>query len=418
MLIIYRFLINLIFLLSPIILIFRLLKKKEDLKRFKEKFCLFSKKRKGGKLLWFHGASVGEIQSVVPLIEKLEKNKSINTILITSNTLSSSKIFQKFKFKKTIHQFFPIDTNLLVKKFLNYWNPSAAFFVDSEIWPNMIYNLNKNKIPIILMNGRITKNSFSKWEKLSYFAKDIFSKINLCFPSSKQSAKYLKKLGVKRIKYIGNLKFSQSEYEKISSNTSEIKKFINRKKTWCASSTHKTEELLCGLVHKHLKKKHNNLLTFIIPRHIERTESIIKELNNLNLITHTHEPRKKIPKNTDIYIVNSYGKTKAFYNICKNIFLGGSLIKHGGQNPLEATRYGCNILYGPNVDNFKEIYKFLDRLKISNKVKNYHQLGYRLNKLLFRKQSSKKIQHKLDSIGNKILNTTYKQVNLFLKDEI
>ena len=181
MLIIYRFLINLIFLLSPIILIFRLLKKKEDLKRFKEKFCLFSKKRKGGKLLWFHGASVGEIQSVVPLIEKLEKNKSINTILITSNTLSSSKIFQKFKFKKTIHQFFPIDTNLLVKKFLNYWNPSAAFFVDSEIWPNMIYNLNKNKIPIILMNGRITKNSFSKWEKLSYFAKDIFSKINLSF---------------------------------------------------------------------------------------------------------------------------------------------------------------------------------------------------------------------------------------------
>ena len=418
MLIIYRFLINLIFLLSPLILIFRLLKKKEDVRRFKEKFCIFSKNRNSGKLLWFHGASVGEIQSITPLIEKLEKNKKIKTILITSNTLSSSKIFQKLKLKKTIHQFFPIDTNFLIKKFLNYWKPSAAFFVDSEIWPNTIYNLDKNKIPIILINGRITKSSFEKWKKLPSFSRDIFDKINLCFPSSKQSEKYLKQLGVKRIKFIGNLKFSQSENEKLSKGDNQIKKFVKNKKTWCASSTHNTEELICGLVHKNLKKKYKNLLTFIIPRHIERTDAIIKELNDINLIIHTHEPKKKIPKNTDIYIVNSYGKTKSFYNICKNIFLGGSLIKHGGQNPLEATRYGCNILYGPNVDNFKEIYKFLDKLKISNKVNNHHQLSYTLNKMFLKKQSSKKKQYKLNSIGDKILKTTYEQVNLFLKNEI
>ena len=418
MLIIYRFLINLIFLLSPLILIIRLLKKKEDVRRFKEKFSIFSKNRNSGKLLWFHGASVGEIQSITPLIEKLEKNKKIKTILITSNTLSSSKIFQKLKLKKTIHQFFPIDTNFLIKKFLNYWKPSAAFFVDSEIWPNTIYNLDKNKIPIILINGRITKSSFEKWKKLPSFSRDIFDKINLCFPSSKQSEKYLKQLGVKKIKFIGNLKFSQSENEKLSKSNNEIENFIKNKKTWCASSTHNTEELICGLVHKNLKKKYKNLLTFIIPRHIERTDAIIKELNDINLIVHTHEPKKKIPKNTDIYIVNSYGKTKSFYNICKNIFLGGSLIKHGGQNPLEATRYGCNILYGPNVDNFKEIYKFLDKLKISNKVNNHHQLSYRLNKMFLKKQSSKKKQYKLNSIGDKILKTTYEQVNLFLKNEI
>ncbi len=418
MLIIYRFLINLIFLLSPLILIFRLLKKKEDVRRFKEKFCIFPKKRNSGKLIWFHGASVGEIQSITPLIEKLEKNKRIKTILITSNTLSSSKIFKKLKLKKTIHQFFPIDTNFLIKKFLKYWKPSAAFFVDSEIWPNTIYNLDKNKIPIILINGRITINSFEKWKKLPSFSKDIFDKINLCFPSSKQSEKYLKQLGVKRIRFIGNLKFSQSENEKLSKSDNEIENFIKNKKTWCASSTHNTEELICGLVHKNLKKKYKNLLTFIIPRHIERTEAIIKELNDINLITHTHEPKKKIPKNTDIYIVNSYGKTKSFYNICNNIFLGGSLINHGGQNPLEATRYGCNILYGPNVDNFKEIYKFLDKLKISNKVNNHHQLSYRLNKMFLKKQSSKKKQYRLNSIGDKILNTTYEQINLFLKNEI
>ena len=417
MLIIYRLLINFLFLLSPFIIIFRLIKKKEDKKRFKEKFCIFSKTRVSGKLLWFHGASVGEIQSIIPLIEKFEKQKEIKKILITSNTLSSSRIIKKFKFKKTIHQFFPIDSNFLVKKFLNYWKPSAAFFIDSEIWPNTIINLERENIPIILINGRITQKSFNNWKKLSNFSKSIFEKISLCFPSSRESEGYLKKLGVKNIKFIGNIKFSQSENEEITIYN-DLKKFISSKKTWCASSTHKNEELLCGTAHKNLKKKHKNLLTIIIPRHIERTPSIIEELNKLNLKTHTHEPKKKIKKDTDIYIVNSYGKTKSFYHMSKNIFLGGSLVNHGGQNPLEATRYGCNILYGPNVDNFKEIYNYLDRLKISTKVYNNLQLNNELNRLLFKKNNFKKIQRELNLIGIKILNNTHKKINLFLKNEI
>ena len=143
MLILYRFLINFITILSPIIIIFRLLKKKESLKRFKEKFCFFSIKKKSGKLIWFHGASVGEIQSVVPLLEELDKNKKIKQILLTSNTLSSSKVVEKIKIKKLVHQFFPVDTNLYSKKFIDYWKPSAAFFIDSEIWPNMLTNLKK-----------------------------------------------------------------------------------------------------------------------------------------------------------------------------------------------------------------------------------------------------------------------------------
>ena len=215
MLIIYRFLINLVFLLSPIILIFRLLKKKENIKRFKEKFCFFSEKRGKGKLLWFHGASVGEIQSVIPLIEKFEKKKEIKKILITSNTLSSSTIIQKYKFKKTIHQFFPIDTNILSEKFLEYWKPSAAFFIDSEIWPNTIFNLDKKKIPIIVLNGRLTKNTFNKWKKVPKFAKSIFNKIKLCFSSSNESFYYLKKLGVKTIKFSGNLKFLSLKMKKL-----------------------------------------------------------------------------------------------------------------------------------------------------------------------------------------------------------
>ena len=141
MLIIYRILINLVLILSPIIILIRLIKKKEDYIRFKEKIGFFSKKRISGNLIWFHGASVGEIKSILPLIEKFEKNKKIKQILITTNTLSSSKLIKTFKYKKVIHQFFPIDTNFLSNKFISYWNPSKVFFIDSEIWPNTIINI-------------------------------------------------------------------------------------------------------------------------------------------------------------------------------------------------------------------------------------------------------------------------------------
>jgi 3-deoxy-D-manno-octulosonic-acid transferase len=339
MLIIYRFLINIILLFSPIILIIRLIKKKEDIFRFREKFCIFSKKRGTGRLVWFHGASVGEIQSIVPIIEKLENESKIKKVLITSNTLSSSKIIKKLKFKKVVHQFFPIDTNYFSNKFLEFWNPSNVFFIDSEIWPNMILNLKRKNIPITLLNGRITRKTYKRWKKLPNFSKSIFSKINYCYAASNKSKYFLKKLGAQKVKFIGNLKFSQSEKEKIKINK-DLKKLISSRTTWCASSTHNMEEKFCGLIHKNLRKKYKNLLTIIIPRHIERTKAIIRELHKLGLKTQTHEPKMKIDKKIDIYIVNSYGKTKSFYSLCNNVFLGGSLISHGGQNPLEATRYG------------------------------------------------------------------------------
>ena len=250
---VYKILINLIFFFSPLILIFRLLKKKEDPIRFKEKFGFFSKNRKSGNLIWFHGASVGEIQSIIPLVEKFEKNKNINQILVTSNTTSSSKIIQKYKLKKTIHQFFPIDCNFISKKFINYWKPKKVFFIDSEIWPNTINNLSNKKIPIILLNGRITKKTLSRWLSFPNFSQSLFSKFNLCLTSSIESKKYLKKLGAKKIKFFGNLKFTQSENVNTELNK-KLKKFIRSRSSWCASSTHYNEEKFCGLVHLKLKK--------------------------------------------------------------------------------------------------------------------------------------------------------------------
>ena len=410
---IYRALTNLILIISPIIILFRLFKKKEHPKRFKEKFCFFTKKKTTGKLIWFHGASVGEILSIIPVVEKLENNKEIKQILITSNTLSSSKILSNFKFKKTIHQFFPIDTNYHTQKFLNYWRPSIAIFIDSEIWPNMITNIKKNSISLILMNARITDKSFKRWKIFNCSSKTFFQKFDICLCSNLKSKRYLQLLGAKKIKYLGNLKFAQSE-KNIKNLNSNLKKFFSNRKIWCASSTHGIEEIICANVHKKLKLKYKNLLTIIIPRHIHRTKKIINEIQNLDLKIHIHDSHQKLKNEVDIYLVNSFGQTKSFFKICKTVFLGGSIIKHGGQNPLEAARYGCKILHGPNIWNFDEIYSLLKKYKVSDKIVNANQLASKVDKIFVNKNNSRNLEFNIKDLGNKILNSTLNEIDLFI----
>jgi 3-deoxy-D-manno-octulosonic-acid transferase len=273
--------------------------------------------------------------------------------------------------------------------------------------------LNKKKIPTVLINARITRKSYNKWIKLKNFSKLIFDKFDVCLSSNRETVGFLKKLGAKNIKYFGNLKYSQSENEKTEID-SQIIKFISNKTVWCASSTHNSEEKFVGIVHNRLKKKYKNLLTVIIPRHIDRKEKIKEQLLNLGLKVHLHEPKTRIHKDTDIYLVNSFGKTKSFYSVIKNVFLGGSLIDHGGQNPLEAVRYNCNILHGPNVSNFNEIYEFLNKQKISKKVINLNQTTNTLHKLFDSKKSQKNIKDKINKIGQEILEKNINEINLIL----
>jgi len=414
MLLIYRILINLLLILSPIIILIRLLKKKEDPSRFKEKFCIFTKKRLPGKLIWFHGASVGEIRSIVPLLHKLNDDVNINQILITTNTISSEKIISQINLKKITHQYFPIDLRIFSKIFIDYWKPSASFFIDSEIWPNIINKLHKEKIPIILLNGRISEKSFKKWSKIKYFSKKIFNKLDLCLSSNLKTKKYLKTLGAKNIKYLGNLKFTQFE-EQTSSINKTLEKFIKGRIIWCAASTHFNEEHIIGQVHKNLKIKYPNLLTIIIPRHINRVGNIKKDLENNNLKVHIENEKSKINKKTDIYLVNSYGNSKTYFKICKNVFLGGSLIKHGGQNPLEAVRFGSAIIHGKYIANFQEIYNFLKNNKISKLVKNLNEITTHLDKKFSEKKNTLEIKKKLDKISRRILALTIREIYFYIE---
>ncbi len=402
---------GLIFILfSPLIFLIRIILGKENPQRFLEKFCIYSKNPNFKKTIWLHGASVGEILSIIPIIQELEKNKKINKILLSSSTTSSAHIFSKYKFKKTTHIYFPIDTNYLTNKFINYWNPKVAIFIDSEIWPNMFKNLEKNNIPIVLINGRITKKSFMRWMKFPSFAIKIFKKISLALPQNTETLKYLKILGVKKIKFVGNLKyFGQSK--KFLDKSTKLK-FKNRL-IFCAASTHYNEELFIGKLHKELKSKYKNLLTIIIPRHINRSNSIINELESVNLNTVTRSSRQKISKTTDIYIVDTYGEATKFYELSKVTFLGGSLIKHGGQNPLEPARLGNYILHGPNIQNFKEVYRMLSKLNVSKKANNINNMKKIIDRKIEYKQNSKIIK-KLNLIGINILKKNLTEINKFV----
>ena len=404
----YQIILSLIILISPLLIIFRIYKNKEDKIRFKEKFSIPSKKRSKGKLIWFHGASVGEILSIIPLIENYEKDKSIKQILVTSSTLSSSKVLQKFQFKKTIHQFYPIDHIFFTKKFLEYWKPNLAIFIESEIWPCMFKELEQKKISLILLNARITKKTFSKWIKLKNFSQEVFNKITVAYPQNFETKYFLKKLKAKKIKTIGNLKFAENVNEKINKLNNKFKK----KKIWIASSTHSDEEIFCAKAHIELKKKIKSLLTIIIPRHVHRVKEIKSKLENLNLKVITHSSNKKNLKNIDIYIVDTFGETKKFHKIGCSVFLGGSIINRGGQNPLEAARYGARILHGPNVDNFKEIYKTLLELKVSKKINTSKELA---SQIIFKR--NKNLGDKIKKIGVKILKKTINDLDKLINNE-
>ncbi len=411
MFIIYELAGLILLILSPIIILVRIMMGKEKLKRFKEKFCLFTKKSGNNETVWIHGASVGEILSVIPIIYKFEKEKKIKKILITSSTTSSSDVFSKFKFKKTVHQFYPIDINIFTKIFINYWKPKLAIFVESEIWPNMYKNLNSKKIPIILLNARITKKTFRRWKYFSNFSRNIFNKVTLALPQNNESSKFLLSLGVKKIKFAGNLKYFGKSNKKLV-NKNLINKF-SKKVLWCAASTHKKEEIFIGKVHKELKLIKKNLLTIIIPRHVNRKNEIINQLSKIGLKTQLHSKSKKLDKNTDVYLVDTYGEAYKFYVLSKLTFLGGSLIPHGGQNPLEPAREGNFILYGPNINNFKEVYEMLKKLQIASKIKTIKKMKeIILKKIDYRQKKS--VNKRLNYEGIRVLNKNFFEIKKFI----
>ena len=241
MFLLYNIISTIFLVISPFVIIARMIIGKEDTKRFLEKYSL-NIKNKSSETIWFHGASIGELMSILPLIKKFEKDKSIKKILVTSSTISSASIIKKIKFKKTAHVYYPFDVGFICNNFLNKWKPKIAIFVESEIWPNMFEKINTKKIPLILINARITNKSFNRWQISPNFAKYVFSKITIALPQNQETKNYLKRLGVKKINFIGNLKFFKNSKKILKQTSKKILKtekyfvqpvlIIMRKKSW------------------------------------------------------------------------------------------------------------------------------------------------------------------------------------------
>ena len=269
----YRFITTVLYPVFILIIYLRVLFGKENIESFKEKVFSSKKKRfeSEKKIIWFHGASIGEIQSIIPIVNHLIKNNSEIRILITTITLSSGEmILKEFESNQNVtHQYCPLDVPYLTTNFLKYWKPSLVVFIDSEIWPNFIFKIKKENIPLALINGRITKKTFNKWKFINNSAKKIFSKFDLCLASSNESHQHLHNLNAKNIKFFGNLKFISNVKNNSALNKS-LKNYLNGRKVWCAASTHRQEELLCLEAHKIIKGTYRDIVTIIIPRHIDR----------------------------------------------------------------------------------------------------------------------------------------------------
>ena len=417
----YKLFTYLFYPLVPIYLYFRKLRKKEDLISYKEKLSKINTPRGEGFLIWLHVASVGEAMSILPLIENYIDDKKINKILLTSITLSSGKILKK-RFDqntKVIHQFLPLDIPIFTKKFLEHWKPNLSIFIDSEIWPNLILQIHEKKIPLLLINGRISEKTFKRWKLLINFAKKIFEKFDLCIASNKESENFLRILGAKNVKNYGNLKFSNTKNNLNNEFNPFFLNKIKNRKLWCAASTHPDEEILCARSHIQIKKNYSNVLTIIIPRHIDRVEKIIKDLSNLNLKVVLYSKLDQINADSDILLVDSYGESAKFYNISNYVFVGKSLaqtlIMNSGQNPIEPARFGCKIFHGPNVRNFVEIYKYLETLGVTRKVNNSEELSLSLvEELKENKAKNHEISTEIQKYGQNIFNNVIIELKKYI----
>ena len=405
------------FFLYPIIVLIIYLRtflKKENKIRYKEK--IFSSKfnpqrNLNKKLIWFHASSIGELLSITPIIDELNNiNKNLQ-FLLTTVTLSSANLFEKklSNYSNITHRFFPVDNQFLVSFFLNVWKPNLVCFVDSEIWPNFLFSIKKKEIPLILLNARITKKTLNKWKIFPIFAKKNFNNFDLCLASSEESKKNLEELGIKNISYIGNLKFcSKSKFDKINETNKLI---LNDFNVWCAASTHEGEEEIIIKTHSNLKQKIKNLKTIIIPRHIARAADISSLIIKYNLTSQILNDKEDINKKAEIIIVNSFGVLEKYYDYCKNVFVGKSMLKKlenvGGQNPIEPAKLGCKVFHGPYVYNFKEIYEFLNSNGIATQVYDERDLSSKLLESFKTKNiSSGRYVNNLEKYGDEILTKT------------
>jgi len=336
----------------------RLKRGKEDPSRLAERYGQASVPRPPGPLIWLHGASVGEMLAVIPLIERLRAKDF--AVLVTSGTVTSAALAEQRLPPDVVHQFIPLDAPRFVDRFLNHWRPDLALFVESDFWPNFILACADRSIPIILVNGRVSERSFSHWRLQPGVIAALLQRFDLCLAQSKADADRFGQLGAPRISSIGNLKLDVPAPPVDLPTLRKFKTVIDARVVIAAASTHEGEETAILEAHRHLRANCPSLLTIIAPRHPERGQGVADAAKAAGFSVALRS-RDDIPKpDKDIFVADTLGELGLIYRLAPAVFMGGSLASHGGQNPIEAIRLGAAVVHGPHIWNFAEIYGALD----------------------------------------------------------
>jgi 3-deoxy-D-manno-octulosonic-acid transferase len=344
--------------LAPVLIRQRLKQGKEDPARINERRGMTADVRPHGPLVWIHGASVGEVLAAAGLIEKL---RALNLrILLTSGTVTSAAVVAKRFPPDVIHQYVPYDSPRYVARFLDHWQPSLALFIESDLWPNLILAGAARRLPMVLINGRMSHRSFPRWRRISGTIEALLGRFEVCLAQSEVDAERFTALGSRNVVTTGNLKLDVQAPPADNARLERLMSVTRGRPVIVAASTHPGEEEILAEMHRELARYFPQLLTVIVPRHPNRGEAIARMIaaSGLHVSLRSHEDLPTAT--TDIYIADTMGELGLFYRLAPIVFMGGSLVEHGGQNPIEAIKLGAAIVHGPHVFNFTDVYDALD----------------------------------------------------------
>ncbi len=353
---------------------------KEDPARVGERRGLSADIRPNGPLVWIHGASVGEVLAAAALIERL---RALNLrILLTSGTVTSAAIVAKRFPPDVIHQYVPYDSPRYVARFLDHWRPSLALFIESDLWPNLILSSAARRLPMVLINGRMSPRSFPRWRRMSGTISALLGRFDVCLAQSRLDAERFATLGSRNVVVTGNLKLDVPAPPADGDKLDSLMAMTRGRPVVVAASTHPGEEEILTETHRTLARYFPKLLTVIVPRHPGRGEAIAGMIaaSGLNATLRSHEDLPTAT--TDIYVADTMGELGLFYRLAPIVFMGGSLVEHGGQNPIEAIKLGASVVHGPHVFNFTDVYEALDSARGARRADTQEMLVKQIGQLL------------------------------------
>jgi 3-deoxy-D-manno-octulosonic-acid transferase len=377
---VYRRLSSAVVPLAPALIKRRLRLGKEDPARIGERRGLSRDARPHGPLVWIHGASVGEVLAAAALIERL---RALNIrILLTSGTVTSAAIVAKRFPADIIHQYVPYDSPRYVARFLDHWRPSLALFIESDLWPNLILQSAARRLPMVLINGRMSQRSFPRWRRVVGTISALLDKFDICLAQSDTDAERFSALGCRNVVTTGNLKLDVPAPPADPGKLERLMAQTRGRPVVVAASTHPGEEEILVEAHKTLAGFFPGLLTVIVPRHPDRGASIARMILAAGLKPALRSREELPTAATDIYVGDTMGELGLFYRLAGIVFMGGSLVEHGGQNPIEAVKLGAAILHGPHVFNFSDVYEALDQSGGARRVDDQQAVVKQVGQLL------------------------------------